>query len=604
MVAIAKIRTLLVCSLTLIFAACGGGSDGTDAGDVPTVTPPTPPGNIVEVASENGGFSTLLAAADAAGIVGALSDESASLTVFAPTDAAFDALPEGTIDALLADPDALANVLTYHVIGSAVSSVDATNLAGSTVEMLNGGRTALTLRHSNLYINESLVTVANIEASNGIIHVIDAVMVPPDLTPSTNTVAEIAVADGRFETLVAAATAADLVGVLADPSATLTVFAPTDEAFAMLGENTVNALLLDIDRLSNVLLYHVLTNGAVDSIAATAAYQTSITMANGDEAGIDIVDGMLMINGSNVVIKDIVASNGIIHVIDAVLAPPSAGPGTIVEVAAANGSFTTLLTAVQAAGLTGALLDPSADLTVFAPTDQAFAAIDGAALEALLQDQAALTDVLTYHLYQGQVDSTTAISLDGSDVEMLNGNTVSVSVNDGNLFINDAQVIIADVQANNGIIHVIDAVLMPPADPLGTIAEVATANGSFGTLLTAVGVAGLTDALNDPSANLTVFAPTDAAFAAIDPEALNALLADIPALTNVLQYHLLSGQVDSATALTLDGQSVEMANGELVDISVTDGNLFVNESQVIIADVPASNGVIHVIDAVLFPPGD
>jgi len=604
MIRIPKIRALLLCTLTLILTACGGGSDGTGAGDVPTVAPPTPPGNIVEVASENGSFSTLLAAADAAGLVDALSDESASLTLFAPTDAAFNALPDGVVDALLADPDALANVLTYHVIGSTVSSVDATNLAGSTVEMLNGGKAALTLRHSNLYINESLITVANIEASNGIIHVIDAVMVPPDLTPSTSTIAEIAVADGRFETLVTAATAADLVGVLADPDATLTVFAPTDEAFAMLGENTINALLLDLDRLTNVLLYHVLTNGAVDSIAATAAYQTSITMANGDEAAIDIADGMLMINGSNVVIKDIVASNGIIHVIDAVLAPPSAGPGTIVEVAAANGSFTTLLTAVQVAGLTGALLDPTADLTVFAPTDEAFTAIDSAVLESLLQDQAALTDVLTYHLYQGQVDSTTALGLDGSDVEMLNGDTVSISVDDGKLFINDAQVIIADVQANNGIIHVIDAVLIPPVDPPGTIAEVATANGSFDTLLTAVEAAGLTDALNDPLADLTVFAPTDAAFAAIDPEALNALLDDVPALTNVLQYHLLAGQVDSATALTLDGQSVEMANGDLIDNSVIDGNLFVNDSQVTIADVPASNGVIHVIDAVLFPPGN
>lgn len=461
MVPVTYIRALIASSLALLISACSGGSDGTDVGDVPSVAPPASPGTIVEVAADNGSFSTLLAAADAAGLVGALSDESASLTVFAPTDAAFAALPEGTVDALLEDPEALANILTYHVIASEVTSVAASELAGSTVEMLNGGRTALTLRHSNLYINESLITVANVQASNGIIHVIDAVMIPPDLTPSTSTVAEIAAADGRFETLVAAATAADLAGVLADPNATLTVFAPTDDAFAMLGQNTIDALLLDIDRLTNVLLYHVLTNGAVDSIAATAAYLTDITMANGDEASIDIIDGSLMINGSNVVIKNIVASNGIIHVIDAVLAPPSAGPGTIVEVAAANGSFTTLLTAVEAAGLTGALLDPTADLTVFAPTDAAFAAVDSAALSALLEDQAALTNVLTYHLYQGQVDSTTAISLDGSNVEMLNGDTVSISVVDGNLFINDAQVIIADVAANNGVIHVIDAVLFP-----------------------------------------------------------------------------------------------------------------------------------------------
>jgi uncharacterized surface protein with fasciclin (FAS1) repeats len=395
--------------------------------------------------------------------VSTLDDESASFTVFAPTDEAFAALPEGALDALLEDIDALTNVLTYHVIDGAVDSAAATDAAGTTVEMVNGGKVAVTLRDGELFINEAKVTTTDIEASNGIIHVIDAVLLPPDLTPSELTIAEIATADDRFETLVAAATAADLVGTLSDPDATLTVFAPTDDAFAMLGQTTIDALLLDIDRLTNVLLYHVISGSAVDSIGATAAFGTDIEMANGDMASIDIVDGTLKINGSNVIIKDIVAANGIIHVIDAVLAPPSAGPGTIVEVAAANGAFTTLLTAVEAAELTGALLDPTADLTVFAPTDDAFAAVDSAALEALLADQAALSNVLLYHLYQGQVDSETAISLDGSDVEMLNGDTVSISVVDGDLFINDAKVIIADVPANNGVIHAIDAVLMPPA---------------------------------------------------------------------------------------------------------------------------------------------
>lgn len=459
----ARARAVLGIVLLGVLAACSDSNDYSPAEPPPPPPPPAGPGTIVEVASETEGFETLVTALDAAGLVSTLDDESASFTVFAPTDEAFAALPEGALDALLEDVDALTNVLTYHVIDGAVDSSAATDAVGTTVEMVNGGKIAITLRDGELFINEAKVTTTDIEASNGIIHVIDAVLLPPDLTPSELTIAEIAVADERFETLVAAATAADLVGTLSDPDATLTVFAPTDDAFAMLGQTTIDALLLDIDRLTNVLLYHVISGSAVDSIGATAAYGTDIEMANGDMASVDIVDGTLKINGSNVIIKDIVAANGIIHVIDAVLAPPSAGPGTIVEVAAANGAFTTLLTAVEAADLTGALLDPGADLTVFAPTDDAFAAVDTAALEALLADPDALTNVLLYHLYQGQVDSETAISLDGSDVEMLNGDTVSISVVDGDLFINDAKVIIADVPANNGVIHAIDAVLMPPA---------------------------------------------------------------------------------------------------------------------------------------------
>jgi len=450
--------------LALTLSACGSSSDPTELlPPPPPPPPPTGPGTIVDVASETEGFSTLVSAIDAAGLAGTLSDEAASFTVFAPTDDAFAALPEGALDALLEDVDALTNVLTYHVIEGTVDSTAATDAAGTTVGMVNGGKVAVTIRDGDLFINEAKVTTTDIEASNGVIHVIDAVLLPPDLTPSELTIAEIAVADDRFETLVAAATAADLVGLLSDPDATLTVFAPTDDAFAMLGQVTIDALLLDIDRLTNVLTYHVIADAAVDSIAATAAYGTNITMANGDSAAVDVVDGVIKVNGSNIIIKDIVAANGIIHVIDAVLAPPSAGPGTIVEVAAANGSFSTLLTAVEAAGLTEALLDPMADFTVFAPTDDAFAAIDSATLDALLADTDALTNVLLYHLYQGQVDSAAAISLDGSDVEMVNGDTVSISVVDGELFVNDAKVIIADVEANNGIIHVIDAVLLPPA---------------------------------------------------------------------------------------------------------------------------------------------
>jgi len=229
----------LVASLMVFLAACSESGDGVlYKDDLPTAeapaapTPDPGPGNIVEVATESGSFPTLLAAVEAAGLVDALSDSSASLTVFAPTEAAFAALPEGTLDSLLADPDALANVLTYHVLGSSVDASAALGLAPTTVETLNGNDIAVTKRDdANLYVNLSKVVDYDIEASNGVIHVIDSVLLPPDLTPSTMTIAEIAQADGNFDTLVTALTAANLVGTVNDPDASLTVFAPTDAAF-------------------------------------------------------------------------------------------------------------------------------------------------------------------------------------------------------------------------------------------------------------------------------------------------------------------------------------------------------------------------------------
>jgi uncharacterized surface protein with fasciclin (FAS1) repeats len=318
----------LVASLMVFLAACSESGDGVlYEDDLPTAeapaapTPDPGPGNIVEVATESGSFPTLLAAVEAAGLVDALSDSSASLTVFAPTEAAFAALPEGTLDSLLADPDALANVLTYHVLGSSVDASAALGLAPTTVGTLNGAKVAVTTRNDeNLYVNYSKVVDYDIEASNGVIHVVDSVLLPPDLTPSALTIAEIASADENFSTLVAALTAANLVGAVSDPDAALTVFAPTNAAFDALGEGAVPFLLNNLELLEQILLYHVL-GAEVTSIDAIVAAGSDVTMLNGEDATISLSEGGqgLMINGSNIVVTDIVAANGIIHVIDAVL---------------------------------------------------------------------------------------------------------------------------------------------------------------------------------------------------------------------------------------------------------------------------------------------
>lgn len=448
----------------LLLAACSDSNDISPAEPVPPAPPEEVSNTIVDVAIEAGQFTTLVDALQAAGLDGTLADDSATFTVFAPTDDAFAALGEETVNALLADTDALSDVLLYHVItGSAVNAETALSLAGTTVEMSNGDEVALTIRDGELFINNARVVTTDIEASNGIIHVIDSVLVPLPAPEPTGNIVEVAQAAGDFSTLIAAAQAAGLDSVLADETQTLTVFAPTDAAFAALGDGVVNGLLADPDALADVLLYHVIQGAAVNSVQATALIGQQAEMANGDSATISLREGELFINNARIVVTDIAATNGVIHVIDAVLTPPAEeGEGTIVDVAVDAGNFTTLVAALQATGLDATLADESAQFTVFAPTDEAFDKLGQETIDSLLADPDTLADILLYHVIADQVvGGETALTLGGSMVEMANGASVTITVEDGRLFVNDSEVIVTDVEASNGVIHAIDTVLTP-----------------------------------------------------------------------------------------------------------------------------------------------
>ena len=165
----------------------------------------------------------------------------------------------------------------------------------------------------------------------------------------------------------------------------------------------------------------------------------------------------VFIDNAQVIITDIEASNGVIHVVDAVLLPRECS-ADIVDIAVEDGRFTTLVAAVQAAGLVDALKGEG-PLTVFAPTDDAFAALPAGTVEALLADIPALTDILLYHVVDGKVMAADVVGL--SEAMTLQGSPIAVTVEDGKVFLNGAQVIITDIEASNGVIHVIDAVLLP-----------------------------------------------------------------------------------------------------------------------------------------------
>ena len=318
-------RTLLLGATlgaaTTLLAACGGGDEDHEPLDT-----------LVDVAQANPQFSTLVAAVVKAGLTNTLSGD-ALLTVFAPTNAAFDAAAsalglangEALVGALPAE--ALASILTYHVVSGRNLSASLTAGNLPTLYSFEGSATTLGLSLTGgVTLNDALltsatVTTADVLARNGVIHVVDKVLVPPGVL----NIVQMAQLNPAFSSLVTAVAATtDLVGVLSG-TAEYTVFAPTNTAFGALPAGTVSTLLENPDgQLRDILLFHVLTGSvraaAVVALAKPATVPTALTGASftvtADLQITEAFDGP-----ASLVATDVIASNGVIHVIDRVLSP-------------------------------------------------------------------------------------------------------------------------------------------------------------------------------------------------------------------------------------------------------------------------------------------
>ena len=269
----------------------------------------------------------------------------------------------------------------------------------------------------------------------------------------------------------------------------------------------------------------------------------------------------------------------------------------IVATAVGAGSFKTLVAAAKAAGLVETL-QSKGPLTVFAPTDEAFAKIPKAAIADLLkpENKEKLAAILTYHVVPGKVTAADVVKV--KKAKTAGGADVNVKVSDKGVMINNAKVLKTDIMCSNGVIHVIDTVLMPPAPK--DIVDTAVAAGSFNTLVAAVKAAGLVDTLKGDGP-FTVFAPTDDAFAKLPKAAIADLLKpeNKGKLTGILTYHVVPGKVMAADVVNLD--SAKTAQGSNVTIMTKDGNVMVDGAKVVATDIECANGVIHVIDTVIMP---
>ncbi|MEO1336165.1 MAG: fasciclin domain-containing protein, partial [Myxococcota bacterium] len=546
------------------------------------VDPNAGPGNIVQVASD-AGFSTLLAAATRVGLAPVLSDAAATLTVFAPTDAAFSALG---VDLMPVSDDIIANILLQHVVAD---DVPGTEVAMSPT-LTTAAKLPLVVDASNTPIfvgGSTLSATIDVPASNGRIHVMDEVIVPP-------TILETAASLADFSSLVAAVgqSSAEIQTALAPSTLTgadpITVFAPTNAAFTAAG---IDLATISQSQLDRVLSHHAVVGQALSSDLSDGQV---ISTLNGDiTVGID--NGNVSLtdesgNTVNVVNTDIRTLTGVIHVIDGVLIPLP----TIVDIAV-EAEFTSLVNAVVATDLVGTL-NSAGPFTVFAPSNAAFTAL-GVDLTPVSAD--VIANILLHHVVPGTFDSTavlaesalttaakTSLAVDGASTPI----TIGAAALSGTLNIN----------ARNGIVHVMDGVIVPP-----TIVEVAQATPTLSTLVSALGAASLVGNVSpDTLAGdmpITVFAPSNDAFMAA-----NVDLNNPPAnLSDILTYHVVMGQVLSSDLS--DGQMVATVEGSMLEVDIdANGNVFLIDEQsnriaVSTTDIRTLTGVVHLIDGVLLP---
>jgi transforming growth factor-beta-induced protein len=455
-----RLALLITIAMCLTFVSC---DDDDPAG---------PTSNLVQLAQSNSNLSTLVTALGKFPDLVTTLSGSGEFTVFAPTNDAFAALLTTVGQTSLNDipDDVLRDILEYHVLAGAM--VKSTDLTNGDVETVNGEDITVAVT-GGVKLNGTVnVTSADLTATNGIVHVVDAVLVPPSIVPIVNTVVEPAYFNKNFTTLIAAVKAASpsILSTLLN-SSKKTLFAPTNAAFQAAGITTLPAQSV----LDAVIGYHAVASEVPSSAIANGS--SSATTLNG-KIYLSKGSAGVFINGtSKVTSADITASNGVVHVIDRTLLPPSKTIAVIVSDyanASSNKQFTQLLAALArtegqgANDLLAAVSASASNLTVFAPTDAAFNSL----YTALGVDNvneiplATLIAVLKHHVVGARVFST---DLANGSVGTLNGNvTVSVSDNppsvtgsSGAANKANLQTTLLNIHATNGVIHVIDKVLIP-----------------------------------------------------------------------------------------------------------------------------------------------
>ena len=558
--------------------------------------------NIVDTLAESGRFSTLLAAIEAAGLTSSL-EEAESLTLFAPSDRAFGRLPEGTLEALLAEPTALTTLLNYHVAPGTLRSSDledgalATLLSGSTVEI---DTTRYWQHYIAIDIDDASVRRKDITASNGVIHEIDAVL-DPDFEPSPS-LADL-IGAPQFSSFAALLSQAGLDQLLELDYREFTLLAPTNAAFEKIPEADLATLIEDRRALRNALLNHVILRPTTSEELTTKNSVRTAARLSLPVLSTDSVPPVISVASANLIETDAAASNGLLHTIDTVLLPE-----TLLSLAgliAATSDLATLSSVLTTSGFAETLDSTrrARTFTIFAPSDAAFSDLPEETLTALLDDPTgALANLLRLHIVPGKI--STARLRDGQNLKTLTGDRLAVAISEeGAITINGTPVSQTDLQAANGVVHIIDTVLQ---DLPFTIADLVAEKPYLSTLSAALDAASLTTTLDDPAAEFTLLAPLDSAFRQLPEGKLEALLEDPDgALTNALQRHVIPGKrtiaslAGDGTATTLAGTEVTFGSRIFQWYWFSFRRITVDGFSFVVTDLPADNGTLHIITGIL-----
>ena len=502
----------------------------------------------------------------------------------------------------------LADIIKGHVVEGFMDTSDFRDEALLTTMLTGDNKSKLRVNVYNSYpertvmVNCARVTSTDHYSTNGVVHMVDRVILP-----ATKTISETIQDDTQFKTLKDVLAKTGLKEDLASNDGQWTLFAPTDAAFEKL-EATMKSKILSgngcsADILKHHLLPNVICSGVVDGKAKTVNSLNKYVILERDEQDV------LFIEGVKLVMTDIVASNGVIHVIDDVIIPESSRS---VPEALEESHMTTLKELFDLAGLSDHL-DALTNVTVFAPSERALKELPESFMKTLKSNPDKLKEFLMYHVVTPKTchcdfadNKVMPTGLVGKSLRMNKyGGLLPVDILDPNnvpVTVQCARVTHTDTEVCGGMIHTVNKVLLPPG---GKIVEVLTHNGKHKKLVELINFSGLEAELNTEGP-FTFFAPTDGAFESMRDGLLEKIFADKELAAKVVKHHVLKNHLCCAgitkSILFFDTSNKRTLGGDIISVRRSNGGyLYADRAEIITCDTMAHNGVVHGIDRVLLP---
>ncbi|XP_052424056.1 periostin isoform X3 [Carassius gibelio] len=500
-----------------------------------------------------------------------------SYTMFAPSDDAWIELDPALRDAMVSSGNTeLYNALHYHMVNKRLLTKDLKN--DMTLESMHNKQGLYINHYSNgvVTVNCARIIHGNQVATNGVVHVIDRV-----ISVVSQTIKEVIESNDDLASLNTVALRSGLQDQLGEPGH-YTLFAPTNEAFDKVGGEVLERLMSDTTVLQALLKYHLLNSvQCSEAIMAGSVYGT----LEGSNIEIGCDGESLTVNGIKMVLKkDIVTSNGVIHLISQVLMPDSAKQVTEL-IGKSQSVFSDL---VSQLGLSAAM-QPETEYTILAPLNGAFS--DG----VMSMDQRFLKTILENHIVKLKISLSDLYS--GQLLETLGGKLLRVFIYRTAVCIENACMVRGSREGSNGVLHLMRSLIQPPET---TIYELLLKDGRFKIFLSLMESAGLTDLLKQEG-SYTLFAPEDAAFGTLTEEDITLLKSDINTLRVILLYHFSNGVFINGGLEGGVTNLLKTIQGNNLQVLSVNNSIRVNSVEVPDFDLMASNGVVHVVKTILYP---